>query len=140
MFPSLRAAQAELDQWVQEYNTARPHQSLDGRTPAERFTSGSADQPPRPPRPPAAGAAEDRSGSDWVSRRVASNGVICISWQQISVGVSHTGANVDVHLTGQTLQIWRDQELIKTVARTSRGEVRKKNASVQDARTGRTRT
>ncbi len=72
VFPALRAGQAGLDRWVQEYNTARPHQSLDGQTPAQRFTSGSADQPPRGPRPPAAGTAGDRSGSDWVSRRVAS--------------------------------------------------------------------
>ena len=40
-FPSVEAAQAVLDAWVAEYNTDRPHQSLDGRspvTPAERFT------------------------------------------------------------------------------------------------------
>jgi transposase InsO family protein len=39
-FPSVAAAQAAIDAWVTEYNTGRPHQSLDGRspvTPAERF-------------------------------------------------------------------------------------------------------
>ena len=37
VFPSLRAAQGELDEWVGHYNPARPHQSLDDATPAERF-------------------------------------------------------------------------------------------------------
>src|SRR6478609_1338731 len=133
VFPSLRAAQAELDAWVALYNTARPHQSLDGATPADRFYSGMERRPNRPSMPPPV----DRTGSSWVSRRVASNGVICVSWQQVCVGVSHVGASVDVHVSDQLLQIWRGPELIKTVARTSRGEVRKKNASVQDARTGR---
>src|SRR6478736_5023884 len=37
IFASLAAAQAELDEWVHDYNTTRPHQSLDGATPAEKF-------------------------------------------------------------------------------------------------------
>jgi integrase-like protein len=36
-FDSLEAAQAELDAWVADYNTARPHQTLEMATPAERF-------------------------------------------------------------------------------------------------------
>jgi hypothetical protein len=34
---SLAAAQAELDEWVNDYNTQRPHQALDMATPAQRF-------------------------------------------------------------------------------------------------------
>ena len=34
---SLAAAQAELDEWVVEYNTRRPHQALGMATPEERF-------------------------------------------------------------------------------------------------------
>ena len=38
-FESLvEAAQAAVDAWRQEYNTDRPHQSLDMATPAARFT------------------------------------------------------------------------------------------------------
>src|SRR5215475_822437 len=37
VFASLQAAQAELDEWVSDYNTRRPHQALDMATPAERF-------------------------------------------------------------------------------------------------------
>ena len=132
VFASIAVAQAELDRWVAHYNGDRPHQSLDGATPTERFYAAGG-SPVRPAKP----AATDRSGSNWVARRVASNGVLCVSWQQISVGVSHAGANVDVHVTDQLLQIWRGPELLKTVTRQSRGEVRKKNASTHDARTGR---
>jgi hypothetical protein len=72
----------------------------------------------------------DRSGDDWVSRRVGGNGVVCVSWQQISVGKHHAGARCDVQVGDQLLQFWIGNELCKTVARTSRGEVRKKRASV----------
>lgn len=38
-FSDLAAAQAAIDAWVAEYNTGRPHQSLGGATPAQRFTT-----------------------------------------------------------------------------------------------------
>jgi transposase InsO family protein len=130
VFTSLRAAQQALDEWVNHYNTQRPHQSLDGATPAERFHR--ADTPPDPVARPVELAAlrPDRCGEAWASRRVSRNGVICVSWQQICLGIAHAGAAVDVHVGPELLQIWRGGELIKTVHRTSRGEVRKKNASV----------
>src|SRR3954452_1543016 len=37
IFASLAAAQAELDDWVEHYNTTRPYQALDMDTPAQRF-------------------------------------------------------------------------------------------------------
>jgi transposase InsO family protein len=131
VFTSLKVAQQALDEWVAEYNTARPHQSLGDATPAERFYV--RDQLPEPAlRPVELGALRsDRSGAGWVSRHVSRNGVICVSWQQICLGISHAGANVDVEVGEKLLQIWRGNELIKTVTRTSRGEVRKKKASVQ---------
>jgi hypothetical protein len=73
-----------------------------------------------------------------VARRVAANGVISVSWQQICLGTSHAGASVDVHVGPELLQIWSGPELIKTIQRTSRGEVRKKKASVPATRPGRT--
>jgi transposase InsO family protein len=38
-FTDLAAAQAAVEAWVAEYNTDRPHQSLDMDTPASRFTT-----------------------------------------------------------------------------------------------------
>ncbi|WSI29385.1 IS481 family transposase (plasmid) [Streptomyces sp. NBC_01343] len=37
-FESIEEAQAALDEWVQEYNSDRPHQALDMHSPADRFT------------------------------------------------------------------------------------------------------
>lgn len=74
--------------------------------------------------------AEARTGQDWVSRRVASNGVVSVSWQQVSVGKHHAGARCDVHVDDRLLQFWVGAELIKTVSRTSTGTVRKKRASI----------
>jgi hypothetical protein len=47
----------------------------------------------------------DRRDETWVSRRVAVNGVISVSWQQICLGTSHASANVDVHVDPELLQI-----------------------------------
>jgi hypothetical protein len=122
LFPSLPVAQAAVDEWVEFYNTQRPHQSLDMATPADRFG-----RPATPPRPV---ISADRSGDDWVCRRVGANGVLCVSWQQVSVGKHHAGARCDVQVGEQLLQFWIGNELCKTVARASRGEVRKKRASI----------
>jgi transposase InsO family protein len=124
-FTSLKVAQQALDEWVDYYNTARPHQSLDMSTPAQRFTPGAAIAT-------ATAAAHtvdtDRSGSDWVSRRVTTNGVVCVSWQQVSVGRHHAGARCDVHVDGDLLRFWIGDNLVKTAARTSGGEIRNKRA------------
>jgi hypothetical protein len=72
----------------------------------------------------------DRGGDDWAARRVGANGVVGVSWQQVSVGRHHAGARCDVQVGEQLLQFWIGNELCKTVARTSRGEARKKRASV----------
>jgi transposase InsO family protein len=138
VFASLRSAQQELDEWVAYYNQQRPHQARDGATPAEVFYARAGET--APPTAQVRGSGRElRTGSAWVSRQVASNGVISVSWQQICLGVAHAGARVDVEVHDELLQVWRGDELIKTVARTSRGTIRKKNASIQDARTGRQR-
>ena len=125
-FATLGQAQQRVDAWIVEYNTDRPHQALGRRTPAEVFAT--ADPDPGPPlrldavNPP-------RDGEDWVSRRVASNGVISLAWQQISVGKHRGGEIVDVHVADRLLEIWSGNDLIKTVARTTEGGIRKKRAS-----------
>jgi hypothetical protein len=76
---------------------------------------------------PVAGA--DRSGGDWVSRRVCSNGIVCVSWQQVCIGRHYGGARCDVHVDGELLRFFVGDELVKTAARTSRGPVRNKKAA-----------
>ena len=142
VFADPAAAQQALDAWVGHYNTVRPHQGIGMATPHERFWR--RDPAPSPAiaavlpldgralsaTDPAAVAQLRRTGPAWVARRVASNGIICVSWQQLSVGKHHAGARVDVHVGPELLHVYLGDTLIKTVVRTSRGEVRKKRASV----------
>ena len=81
--------------------------------------------------PPADASAlvGERAGEDWISRRIATNGIISVAWQEISCGKHRAGRRVDVHVQGPTLQIWDGEELIKTVLRTNAKEVRKKHAA-----------
>lgn len=127
IFDSLDEAQAQLDAWVTHYNTARPHQSLNMQTPAERF----AQQVTATPRPADDGAlSDDRLGATWVTRKVCANGVITVAWQQVSVGRHREGRIVDVNVLPEMLQIWDGNELLKSVSRKGKKEVRKKNAQV----------
>ena len=128
MFSSLAIAKAAVDEWVEVYKNVRPHQRLSMATPAERF----ADRPVGPE--PVVFEPIERTGDDWVSSRVASNGVVCVAWQQVSVGKHHVGARCDVHVGADLLQLCIGSELCRTVARTSTGEIRKKRASVPGGR------
>jgi transposase InsO family protein len=132
-FAGLAAAQQAIDAWIVEYNTDRPHQSLGRCTPAERFATRTGDGGPALD---LSALAERRTGDDWISRRVASNGVISVAWQPFSVGKHHSGEIVDVHVTDRLLEVWAGNDLIKTLVRQSGGEIRKKRAE----RTARTLT
>jgi transposase InsO family protein len=122
VFRNLKTAQEALDEWVNYYNTDRPHQALADATPESRFHAGD-DQPRHrlTPRP-------ERNGEQWVSRRVASNGLVSVGYQQVSVGKHFGGSACDVLVTDGLLQFWVGNELLKTVARTSKGAVRKLHA------------
>ena len=125
LFTNLKSAQRALDEWVGDYNTNRPHQSLKMATPAQRFASAttatlSSTAPARDPTVPC--------GDDWVSRRVTTNGVVCVSWQQVSIGRYYAGARCDVHVDGDLLRFFIGDQLVKTAARRTPGEVRIKRA------------
>lgn len=124
VFEDLVTAQAELDAWVVQYNQQRPHSAIGMVPPVERFARRAV--PARTPLVP----GPERTGDDWVARRAGSNGVISVSWQQICLGRAAAGHNVDVHVSERVLQVWDGNQLLKTVARTSRGGVRKKRASI----------
>src|SRR6267378_62123 len=122
VFRNLKTAQEALDEWVDYYNTQRPHQSLADATPESRFNAGS-DRPQHrlTPRP-------ERNGEQWVCRRVARNGIVSVGYQQVSVGKNFGGSACDVLVTDGLLQFWVGNELLKTVVRTSKGDVRKLHA------------
>jgi hypothetical protein len=123
-FASHEAAQAELDSWGSDYNTQRPHQALEMATPASRFglqplSKDAASVP--------VDAAEDHPGQ-WVLRRVASNGIVSVDNQMFSVGNAFKAQLVDVFVDDTTIQVWSKNHLIRTVARTRVGRVRKVRA------------
>jgi transposase InsO family protein len=126
VFDDLASAQSGLDRWVASYNTERPHQGIGMATPASRFVVASD-------RAPDTSAIGERSGEDWISRKVAVTGIISIAWQQINCGKHRAGHRVDVHLEGPTMQVWDGEELLKTVLRTNGKEVRKKRAAMPRA-------
>lgn len=127
VFSSMVQAQAELDEWVADYNHERPHQSLKMQTPAARFAASLAADIPLTVDDSA--LHQDRASNDWVTRTVSAVGVVCVAWQQISVGKHRAGTKVDIHVAGELLQIWDGNELLKTVARANPGkEVRVKKA------------
>jgi transposase InsO family protein len=127
VFDDLASAQSELDAWVLDYNTNRPHQGIGMRTPAERFFA-ERDRPRPELDPHLVALTETRSPDEWVTRKVSVNGVIAVSWQQICVGRHREGRRVDVHVLSEILEVWDGNELLKTVKRDSKGVVRKKRA------------
>jgi hypothetical protein len=124
VFRSLASAQGALDEWVNYYNTQRPHQGIGDATPASRFYA----EENAAPRVPAQRRPDERTGEQWVARKVASNGVVCVNWQQVSVGKHYSGERCDVLATDTVLQFWVGDRLLKTVPRQNSGPIRKKHA------------
>jgi transposase InsO family protein len=113
-------AQAALDAFVDGYNTQRPHQSLGMCSPVQRFDlRGTQSLTVEEPAPPMATT---------VTRKVARNGVISVSHQVFSVGAALAHKLVTVEIEDELLHVWSDGIRVRTVLRTSRGEVRKKRA------------
>ena len=94
VFADLATAQAELDEWVLDYNHDRPHQALDMATPAPRFLQpGPRARDADPTHHAAPGRpGEDRTDGTWVTRRASAVGVVCVSWQQVCLGVAAAAA------------------------------------------------
>jgi transposase InsO family protein len=121
VFRNLKTAQEALDEWVTYYNTERPHQAMGDVTPESRFRAGEEEVRHQLRHP-------ERNGEKWVCRRVASNGIVSVGYQQVSVGKHYGGSACDVLVTDGLLQFWVGNELLKTVIRTSKGDVRKLHA------------
>jgi transposase InsO family protein len=131
VFADLATAQAELDAWVQEYNTRRPHQSLDMATPASRFLKREpAAVTPLRAASPSRRPTKERIDGYWVARRASAVGAVCVNWQQVCLGAAAAGANIDVWVTDHVLQFYDGDHLLRTEQRRGAGEVRVKRAQV----------
>ena len=135
VFTDLATAQHELDEWVHDYNHDRPHQALDMATPASRFLKPDP-APVTPIRAPrsAGRPAEDRPDGTWVTRRASAVGVVCVSWQQVCLGVAAAGRPIDVWVTEHVLQFYDGDQLLRTQKRDSTGEVRVKRSTAPQRR------
>ena len=118
-FESIEALQAALDAWRQEYNTDRPHQSLDMAFPAARFQYVASPLDLRAPAgqglssPAEAGSARQLSTTAAAGaqprvaveadRLVPPSGNLWIGGQQIWLGPA---------LAGRTITIWADEAVL----------------------------
>jgi transposase InsO family protein len=127
-FAGIEHAQAAVDAWRKDYNTARPHQSLAMAFPAARFTAASGDtldlripaeltgQPPllaadADPEPddeaavlPAQDTASGRQGrAVELDREVPPSGNLWLAGQQIWLGPA---------MTGRTVRLWAGLDLV----------------------------
>jgi transposase InsO family protein len=139
-FPSLEVAQKVIDDWVEDYNTRRPHQALAMRAPAERFHYLArapmapdlplvvADELSTLPRPTRRQLPVAPIATGEIARLVHSNGVITVTRQQCSVGRRYAGKQVTARVEPTVLHVFCDGVFLKTIPRTTTQEVTQVNA------------
>ena len=104
------ATLAELAALIEEfdriYNHQRPHQALNGRTPAEALTDGPTALPPIPPDPPTPGHALPISAKTY---RVDQQGVVTFHRIKINLGIEHAHTQVLVVRNGDNTAVFNTQ-------------------------------
>jgi transposase InsO family protein len=114
IFDSLADAQAQLDEWVHEYNHDRPHQSIGMVVPWERFrlaANSSVDTAAAP------AVATDAGLADAPTRRVGASGLISFAAASYRAGRWLAGEDVVVVCDGALVQIHHRGVLVATHAR-----------------------
>ncbi len=119
MFATVEELQAALDGWVNEYNTARPHQSCGGRPPVERFRL--ADRSLTPDDSAAASASAPVTAAAvkrpaGVSRWVNANGKVSLAGFSYAVGATYAGEPVEVVVAGGLVDILHAGVVVATHA------------------------
>ncbi len=69
-----------------------------------------------------------------MTRRASAVGVVCVSWQQVCLGVAAAGRPIDVWVTEKVLQFYDGDQLLRTQKRDSTGEVRVKRSTAPQRR------
>jgi putative transposase len=92
--------QRSCDRWRQEFNHVRPHEALQGRTPAELYRSSPTKLREKVPVYPAA----------WLTRRVSKSGHIGIGTQAIFISVALAGRTIALEsIGGLRWRVWFHQ-------------------------------
>jgi transposase InsO family protein len=118
VFETIAEAQAGLDSWVAGYNNERPHQSVGGRPPAERFAlarpeSQDVAEPGDERREPSTTAPQRPPGiSRWVDQR----GQIGLNGFKYRVGPTYAGEAVEVVCQRGLVEILHRGVLVATHA------------------------
>jgi hypothetical protein len=119
---TIEELQRALDEWVAEYNTQRPHQSLGDRPPAERFALAAAHRPAdleMPEIPDETPLAERPPG---VNRWVDQRGSIALGGLRYRVGATFAGESVEVVVRSGLVEILHAGVLVTTHAERRRAD------------------
>ena len=124
VFADLADAQGQLDGWVREYNTVRPHQALNMDTPTDRFTVGTKTAPhvaaiTEAVHPPPVPVVDGQ----WIQRLVAATGVIGIESRAAFIGRQHAHTIVDCCVTDTLIHVWAAGEHVRSIARVRTGPI-----------------
>lgn len=95
-----------LQRWRQHYNHARPHDGLQGQTPADLYRAASR-------QPPALSAP--RYPSTWITRRVRPHGFVKLRGSYRHIGRAFVGLVVGFNPSGQTYHVYFDHLLLGTL-------------------------
>jgi transposase InsO family protein len=140
-FASIEDVQAAVDAWRKDYNTMRPHQSLDMAFPAARFTAPASDAidlrvpaeltgPPRLPAaagepgpdagaaalpPPDPGSGSEQGKAVELDRVVPPSGNLWVAGQQLWLGPAMTGRTVRLWAGLAQVHVLLDGHRIKTL-------------------------
>jgi transposase InsO family protein len=132
-FVSLQALQAALDAWREEYNSDRPHQSLDMAFPASRFVpavsplplrvppqlAAASTQQAEQPEPPSAGLPAAGQEAPLVAveadRVVPPSGNLWVGGQQVWLGPALADRKVTIWVDETSLHVLLDGARVKTL-------------------------
>jgi len=144
-FATVEELQAALDEWVTQYNTARPHQSCGGRPPVERFRladrsitpdDSAAVPAPAPAAAPTAGATRPAGVSRWVN----AHGKVSLAGFSYPVGATYAGEPVEVVVAGGLVDILHAGVVVATHAQRMREDQADRLPRVPAARRARDAT
>jgi transposase InsO family protein len=134
---TIEELQRALDEWVAEYNTKRPHQSLGDRPPAERFALAPAHRAPDLEMPQVRDEIPLSGRPPGVNRWVDQRGSITLGALRYRVGATFAGESVEVVVRSGLVEILHAGVLVATHAERRRADKRPQPQRAQ--RAGRSR-